>query len=141
MMAHAIGLAALAAAAAAPLPAKPVYREIKDFVVACDNLRTCVVRWAPEDDSGFDAYLAISRDGGAAGMIRVDLASPEENRRPLVGSMMLDGRPVGRNLPWQGDADLTLEGAPALALVRAIRDGDLLTFSDGQGVRTVALRG
>jgi len=141
MMAHAIGLAALAAAAAAPLPAGPVYREIKDFVVACDNLRTCVVRWAPEDDSGFDAYLAISRDGGAAGAIHVELASPEENRRPLVRSMTLDGRPVGRALDWRGEADLSLEGEPALAFVRAIRDGDRLTFSDGQGARTVTLRG
>jgi hypothetical protein len=55
--------------------------------------------------------------------------------------MMLDGRPVGRDLAWRGAADLTLEGAPALAFMRAIRDGDRLTFSDGQGERTVTLRG
>jgi hypothetical protein len=142
MMAHAIGLAALAAAAAAPMPARPVYREIKDFVVACDNLRTCVVRWAPEDgDDGFGAYLAITREGGATGAIRVELAAPEENRRPLVRTLMLDGRPLGRDLPWRGEESPALEGEQALAFVRAARNGEVLTFSDGVETRSVTLRG
>lgn len=142
MMANVIGLAALAAAAS--LPAKPVYREVRDFVVACDNLRTCVARWAPEDgDAGFDAYLEISRDGRADGRLRIAL-SEMEGGRPDGRSLRLDGKPIGRDLAWRFDpeaAATVTEGEGALALSRRLSEGGRLTYATGRETRTVTLSG
>jgi hypothetical protein len=139
-------LAAAAVAQPAPQPARPVYREIKDFVVACDNLRSCRVRWAPEaGDGGFEAYLDIARDGGAKGRLRISLgASNEGEARVDVRSLTLDGSPLGRNLRWRYDAEaaaMVVEGAEALTYLRAVSDGDVLTFSDGKQQQAVTLTG
>ncbi|WP_331089087.1 DUF1176 domain-containing protein [Phenylobacterium sp.] len=142
-------LAFLAAAAVAqqpaPQPARPVYREIKDFVVACDNLRTCRVRWAPEADGGFEAYFDVARDGGPRGRLRVSLGgATQEGARPDVRSLTLDGIPFGRNLRWRYDAEtdaMVAEGAEALGYLRTLSDGDVLTFSDGKQQQAVTLTG
>jgi hypothetical protein len=146
MMSPAIALAALAAVTAASAPAKPVYREIKDFVVACDNLRTCRVRWAPESgDGGFEAYFDITREGGPNGRLRVALgASREAETRPDVRSLAVDAIPFGRDLRWRydGGADaMVVEGAEALSYVRALSNSDVLTFSDGRQQQPVTLSG
>lgn len=134
-----------AAAVSQPAPARPVYREIKDFVVACDNLRTCRVRWAPEADGGFQAYFDISRDGGPRGRLRVSLGgAQEEGTRPDVRSLTVDGLAFGRTLRWRYDAEtdaMVVEGAEALGYVRALSDGDVLTFSDGKQQQPVSLSG
>ena len=129
MMAHAVGLVALAAATAAPLPARPVYREIKDFVVACDNLRACVARWAP-DLGGGGGYLRIERDAGPSGGVRITLAG-QEGGRPDVRSLKLDGRPVARTLRWRGAEEMTVEGDEALGLARALSEGGVLGYAEG----------
>lgn len=139
MKAQAIGLMALAMGlgAAGPGPPKPVYREIKDFVVACDNLRTCEVRWAP--DFGGAAYLRISRDGGPTGALQVVLAELESGR-----SLKLDGRTVGRELHWRWDkdsAELAVEGDEALRLARALSEGSTLTYAEGGETAEVSLNG
>lgn len=145
-LAIALGLlvALHAAASAALLPAEPVYREVRDFVVACDNLRSCVARWAPEDDgAGFDAYLEISRDGGPDGRLRLSV-SEMEGGRPDGRSLRLDGKPIGRDLAWRFDqetAATVTEGEGALALSRRLSEGDRLTYATGRETRTVSLRG
>lgn len=142
-----IGLAVLAmSGSAAAAPGDPIYREIKDFVVACDNLRTCSVRWAPEEgDGGFEAYFDIAREGGPAGRLRVSLgASNEEAARPDVRTLTMDGVAFGRNLRWRYDpeaAAMVVEGAEALTYLRALSNGDVLTFSDGKQQRPVTLNG
>lgn len=137
-------LAFLAATAVAQ-PVKPVYREIRDFVVACDNLRTCRARWAPEADGGFEAYLDIARDGGPRGRLRVSLGgATQEGTRPDVRSLTVDGMPFGRNLRWRFDdeaAAMVVEGAEALTFARGLSDGDVLTFSDGRQPQAVTLTG
>lgn len=144
MIGQAVGLAILAAGASATHgPAQPVYREIKDFVVACDNLRTCVARWAPEN-GGVDAYLEIARDGGPAGRIRVSLSEREEGTRPDGPSVKVDGRPIGRGLRWRWDeesAATVVEGEDALGLAGALSEGGELTYLDGGRTRAVTLAG
>jgi hypothetical protein len=142
-----ITLALLAAAAVSqPAPAKPIYREIKDFVVACDNTRTCRVRWAPEDgDAGWEAFFDIARDGGPRGRLRVSLGGgSQENTRPDLRSLTIDGVPFGRTLRWRRDAEteaMVVEGAEALGYVRALSNGGVLTFSDGKQQQPVSLTG
>lgn len=141
-----ITLAFLAAAAVAqPAPARPVYREIRDFVVACDNLRTCRVRWAPEADGGFEAYFDVAREGGPRGRLKVSLGGASlEGTRPDVRSLTVDGMPFGRNLRWRYDGEaaaMVVEGADALSYVRTLGDRDVLTFSDGKQQQAVTLTG
>lgn len=140
MMAQAIGLAALAAATAAPLPARPVYREIRDFVVACDNLRTCTVRWAPDFGSG--GYLRLSRGGGPKGQVEITLAEIE-TAPPDGRSLKLDGRPFGRELRWRkgGDAELVATGEDAVRIARDLGEGAVLTFAAGGETVEVTLNG
>src|SRR4051812_15139168 len=83
-------------AAAEPAPvarllgAPPIYREFRDWVLVCDNVRTCVARYP---GGGNDGYLSFSRDPGPSGSARVTLSSA------AGGRLERDGRLMAR-YPW-----------------------------------------
>ena len=135
---------ATAAGAYAPiLGATPVYREIKEWVVACDNTRRCKAKYLPSDDGpGDGGYLSIEREPGPVGPLTVTLEGLEETT-PNPASLRLDGRPLAA-LAWTIDRKAqtaTLRGTDAAAFVHAIREGSSLTYSSSKDAPSVSLSG
>jgi hypothetical protein len=116
--------------AAKLLGAPPLYREFGDWVLVCDNVRTCIARYANARDNSNDGYLSVSRDAGPAGAIRVTLSEA------AGGRLELDGRRTGR-YGWTmvrgkgGSKRAVLESSAALKFVRQIKDGQELSYNAG----------
>lgn len=133
-----------AVAAASAYREIPAYREIKDWVLVCDNARSCRARSAPEEDGVFSGSLDVARAAGASGRLAVTLEEAEADAAPQPATLALDGRPIGAGLRWAVDVraqTASLQGADALGLVRALREGAMLSYSVGQDRRTVSLKG
>ncbi|MBS0296780.1 MAG: DUF1176 domain-containing protein [Proteobacteria bacterium] len=127
---------ALAAPAMAATPPEATYREIKDWIVGCDNLHACKAKAAPDellsdrnDVSG--GYLAITREPGPQGALVVSTEG-EGDYKP--GRMQLDGKPL--SAPWKEGPDdsFVLRGDDAARFIQTIRSGKALTFEAGEGV-------
>ncbi len=133
------------AALAQPLgPAAPVYREIGDWMVGCDNLRSCVAKALPDDlgpNGGQAGYLRLRRAGGGGAPLTVWIGA-ETAFTPKVS---LDGKPTAG--AWtagksEEDADgFVLQGDAAVAFMRAIRNGSSLRLATGKDAPTVSLKG
>jgi hypothetical protein len=139
------GGAAVAAPAPALLGAPPVYLEVKDWVVACDNIRTCFAKYDVADDAtAGGGYLSLTRDAGPAAGLVVSLEATQDGAVPDPHTLTLDGRTLPSSAAWKTDATAqtaTLDGAPALAFVHAIAGGKVLAYSDGRTTTTVSLSG
>ena len=113
--------------------AAPIYREFHDWVLACDNIRTCVARYAKAQDDGADGYLSVARDAGPKGAMRATLSYP------AGGRVELDGRSAGR-YPWVAvrrkgaGKQAVITDAAALQFVRAVKDGRELSYNAGGSV-------
>ncbi|RZM11855.1 MAG: hypothetical protein EOP67_66550, partial [Sphingomonas sp.] len=75
----------------------PLYREIGDWLLGCDNTRRCVARYVPEDDGALQADddddpfgMTIVREEGPLGL-QVQLTGVGSLRRD---AMRVDGRPA-----------------------------------------------
>ncbi|TAL65934.1 MAG: DUF1176 domain-containing protein [Burkholderiaceae bacterium] len=126
--------------ACAALPAVPVYREFKDWIVGCDNQRTCVAKSAVPDESDADT-LKFRRTAGAAGALTASIAADDAID---TSSFRLDGKPLAVSLHWMADADIggyRLGGDGALALARSLAAGSMLQTSRGNSPPPVSLRG
>jgi hypothetical protein len=139
------GSATVAAPAPALLGAPPVYLEVKDWVLACDNTRACFAKYDVADDAHAGrGYLSLTRDAGPAGGLVVSLEATEDSAVPDPHTLTLDGQLLPANAAWKVDVTpqtATLEGAPALAFVHAVAGGKVLAYSDGQTRTTVSLSG
>jgi hypothetical protein len=139
------GFAVTAAAAPAFLGAPPVYLEVKDWVLACDNTRICFAKYDVADDANAGGgYLSLARDPGPAGGLVVSLEATEDGAVPDPRTLTLDGQPLPANPAWKIDANAqtaNLDGAAAPAFVHAIAGGKTLAYSDGQTTTTVSLNG
>jgi hypothetical protein len=133
------------AVAASPPPA-PIYRELKDWVLACDNTRACFAKFVfdemgkrPSDaDPG---YLSVTREAGSNGKLTVTLQGNEHTPDPT--EFRLDGRPL-RAFPWRrddGEETASLTGQDAAGFLKTIRDGALLTYWPAENAPWVSLRG
>lgn len=113
--------------------ASPIYREFHDWVLVCDNVRTCVARYAKAVDDGNDGYLNLKRDAGPAGAMSVTISAPAGGRLELDGRSMsrYPWAPVAREGGWRG---AVLKGLDALKLVHAVRDGRELSYNAGGSV-------
>ena len=113
--------------------AAPIYREFHDWVLACDNIRTCVARYAKAQDDGADGYLSVARDAGPKGAMRATLSYP------AGGRVELDGRSAGR-YPWVAvrrkgaGKQAVITDTAALQFVRAVKDGRELSYNAGGSV-------
>ena len=136
-----IGLFALAALADVQ-GAAPIYREIKQWVVACDNTRACFAKYDSTDDEGAGGgYLSVTREAGPNGRLAVTIGL--DDHLPSPAALRLDGA-VLPPLPWLIDAkaeQATLEGASALRLIRLMGNAEKLTFAPGKDAPFAALNG
>ena len=125
---------------AAPLPAAPVYREFKDWIVGCDNQRTCIAKSAVEDESDADT-LKFQREAGASGTLMASIASDSAID---TSSFRLDGKPLAPDLHWINAPDIggyVLMNDEALRLARNLAAGSTLQTSSGSNQPPVSLRG
>lgn len=124
----------------AALPAVPVYREFKDWIVGCDNQRTCVAKSAVPDESDA-ATLKFRRTAGAAGTLTASIAADDAINTSVF---RLDGKPLAANLHWIGDADIggyRLGSEESLTLARSLAAGSSLQTSRDNSQPPVSLRG
>jgi Protein of unknown function (DUF1176) len=89
-----LGLASLMAVAHAQSPPVPAYRSFKDWVVGCDNTRSCIaVGLQPEDSTGH--FVQVEREGGGQARVRVRFAFFNEELTPGEPIVVtVDGTPV-----------------------------------------------
>lgn len=135
----------LAGAAQAEPEAVPLYREIKDWVVACDNGRRCQAVSARESDYS-PLRLLLTRDAGPDGRLQLRLAYAGQSQ---YFPLLLDERPLpdplSNALQLVADDDeliLAAEGAAAQGLVAELRNGERLRMAvDADEEALVSLSG
>ncbi len=146
-------LLALSLALAAPAPAlaqqpaapallgePPLERRFQDWLLVCDNVRVCRAQV-----TGNDGSLMIRRDPGPAGAILIVLDGQEPSSGPSIPALepiRVDGgaAPGGWRLDREGES-AKLEGAAALAFVRAAANARTLSYRAGTETRAVSLAG
>ncbi len=129
--------------ALAPLVgAPPIYRQIRDWLLVCDNALRCEASAMVEDA---DHTLRITREAGPA--------TPISLRMEAVGtlvpaSLRVDGAPtVLQTLPWQVGAtrnhysDLALEGDDARRALGELLDAHALDLGETADDPVVSLSG
>lgn len=118
----------------------PLYQDIKDWVVACDNTRHCTAISAEEDEENAPLSVRIDRDAGPEGVARVSIAiNSEVTELPL-----LDGNSL-KSVLVKGSADdansWVAAGPQALALIDELRNGTRLSMSYGGEEGSTSLEG
>ncbi|KQM79715.1 DUF1176 domain-containing protein [Xylophilus sp. Leaf220] len=142
------GLGALSVfAAQAAAPAVPAYREFKDWIVACDNVRRCEARLAPAAGDTLPMRLSVAREAGPAGAVDLDLAG----EKPLTSdALRLDGtalagadRPAAAGSAWttDGEGSYRLQGEPALKLARRLDQARQMAVQQPDGPLQLSLDG
>ncbi len=146
---------------AQPRPVEPVYREVKQWIVGCDNTRRCVARFVASEFSrppalrGRElALMSVSREAGPSGALTVSLSLAgvfdEEARQKILtrfdpALLQLDGQLLAPRLPAPRRIGLVSEhvltGDAALQFLTDLRGGALLTFSARADAPVVSLDG
>lgn len=123
--------------------ATPIYRQFKDWVVACDNTARCEARGANEISP---LMLRLIAEAGPAGGLSLAL----ESGVPVdLATLRVDGKPLTLDarhwaLSPEQDGVQTLDSRDperVRALLKALRNGHALTFGDGKRERGVSLDG
>lgn len=138
----ALALAVLSPAASAAQPHAPVYREIKDWVVACDNTARCEAASASMDAR---LILRLTSEAGPDGGPTLLL----ESEAPVdPATLLLDGRPFAAAALLQPATDdddslqrIGRDAAQVRAFLDAIRNGERLTAGDGDAAPAASLAG
>lgn len=128
---------ALPLAAAAAAPAKSLYFQHHDWVVACDNTLTCrAAGYAADDDSTLS--ILLTRKGGPDQAIEGRLSlQPEEGQTQPKGALHLrvQQQDLGVLAATQGEGTHRLNATQTRALLSAlVRDGGV-SVTDGVGHR------
>lgn len=143
--------AAMPLALAAP-PPTPLYREFADWVVSCDNVRTCTAKALadPDADRGSteepSIYLSVVHPAGPEGAPTLtfvaDMADPPG---AFPASVTLDGRTLDVALRWGAaagdDYAAKLSGGAVLALLREMAGAEALTVATPTRAQRFSLRG
>jgi antitoxin (DNA-binding transcriptional repressor) of toxin-antitoxin stability system len=131
------------AEAHAQAPAVPAYRIFKDWVIGCDNTRSCTALGLQPDDSGTGAFIQVERAGGglSAAVIRLAMGNealtPGEpmtitiNGGPVAG--LTATRPVEDQGQEEGYAIVTLPKAEITSFIDALRRGRRLELTGASG--------
>ncbi|HEY1026243.1 MAG TPA: DUF1176 domain-containing protein [Pseudomonas sp.] len=109
----------------------PLYREIRDWVVACDNLRGCQALSAAEGFEYTPLALHLHRDAGAQAPLQLYVRDVEQGG---FSALLLDGKPLAsadalRRVERDGETLLMAEGDAALALLAELRNGEQLRMA------------
>lgn len=122
----------------------PLYREIKDWVVACDNLRGCQALSARDGFEYTPLALHLQRDAGAQAPVRLYVRDAEQ--RGFL-PLLLDGTPLKnakalQQIEQNDESLLMAEGADAQALLAELRNGEQLRMpTEGEYDAVVSLSG
>ncbi|KAG0952781.1 hypothetical protein G6F31_013519 [Rhizopus arrhizus] len=124
-------------AANAGAPSSRLYFQHHDWVVACDNTRTCrAAGYAADEQSTLSVLL--TRKGGAHQAMQGRLSlQPDEGQARPAGALRLHVRQqdLGVLVPDQSEGTYTLSAAQTAALLSAlVRDGGI-SVSDAAGQR------
>lgn len=108
----------------------PLYREIKDWVVACDNLRSCQALSAVENFSYPPLSLNLQRDAGATVPLKLFVRYAEGRGFSPLRS---DGKPLAtaaklRLIERDGEKMLMAEGGDALVILDELRNAEQLSM-------------
>jgi hypothetical protein len=139
-------LACVVQAAPEPEPeAVPLYREIKDWVVACDNARRCQALSARESDYS-PLRLLLSREAGPDGQLQLRLvyAGQTQYFPLLVDERLLPDALTNalQLVPAENELILESRGEAARGLLAELRNGDRLRIAvDGDDEALVSLSG
>ncbi|WP_233630983.1 MULTISPECIES: DUF1176 domain-containing protein [unclassified Pseudomonas] len=127
----------------------PLSRDIKDWNVTCDNVRTCTaVSTRPASAELGELYfpLRIVRKAGPDGDLRISVFSYND----LHGDPLIDGNPLRMPLVERKRAEFDVSEVPelrsatnadALTFIRALRDANQLAFSTSDGPSSASLIG
>ncbi|MBH1529143.1 DUF1176 domain-containing protein [Stenotrophomonas maltophilia] len=123
--------------ASAATPAKSLYFQHHDWIVACDNTLTCrAAGYAPDDGSTLSVLL--TRKGGPGQAIQGRLSlQPEEGQPQPRGALHLriQQQDLGVLAPAKGEGTHSLNATQTSALLSAlVRDGGV-SVTDGAGHR------
>jgi hypothetical protein len=108
---------------------------VRDWLAACDNVRTCRALSLPREDGEDQWYLRIDRDGEADAPVRLMiLTTGESARRDGRLTLRADGQPVavltpGKGLSLQDDALIVEDRQAIAALIAAARRAAALTLT------------
>lgn len=137
---------ALAASSASAAEQVPLYSNLKDWLVACDNTRQCTAisnAAEHEADATPTWSLSVSREAGPEGTLHVGVFSYIE----ASGQPLLDGQPLQIKLqPGQlteGSVSevYSAQGADAEALIAELRNGQRLLLPTAYGNAVTSLNG
>ena len=109
----------------------PLYREIKDWVVACDNLRGCQALSATDGIEYTPLILHLQRAAGAQTPLKLYVRDVQQREfLPLL----LDGKPLSsaaalRRVELEDETLLMAEGADAQVLLAELRNGEQLRMT------------
>ncbi|WP_171016261.1 DUF1176 domain-containing protein [Pseudomonas sp. F(2018)] len=140
-------LACVAQAAPEPEPEDvPLYREIKDWVVACDNRRSCQALSAGQTSDYSALRLVLQRDAGAAGQPRLRLVYAGQTQYfPLLADERLLPDALTNALqlvPAEKELILEAQGETARGLLGELRNAGRLRMAvDGDEEVAVSLSG
>ncbi|WP_296263719.1 DUF1176 domain-containing protein [Pseudomonas sp. UBA6562] len=127
----------------------PLSRDLKDWNVTCDNLRTCTAvstRPASAEADALSFPLRIVREAGPDGVLRVSVFS----YNAIYGDPSIDAKPASLPLrSHQGSADDVSEvpelrsatGDDALTFIKALRNAHGLAFDTPDGPTSASLNG
>lgn len=129
-----------------PAPAaQPMYREIKDFVVGCDNGGACQALGLAQEDGGDPLLLDLRRDAGPGGGATLRLSSA---KRFAAHDLRVDGRATAlSSLPWRdvGDTEggaLELQDAGSIEkFVDVARNAGAIAVGRGEEAAELSLSG
>lgn len=139
-------LVALAAGSAGAAEQVPLYSNLKDWLVACDNTRQCTAlsNATEEDVQTLPTWsLSVIREAGPEGALHVGLFSYNKaSSQPL-----LDGKPLkvklqpGKLTEGSVPEVYSVEGSDAQALIAELRNGQRLVLPTEQGEAVTSLSG
>ena len=125
-------------------------KQVKDWVIGCDNARACVAIGMTPDESSLSGYLRIARDGAPDALPKVAFVvfPPDDaNAKPAAPTVRLSldahkagGLPTGA-LPLVADGDvyrLELADAAVPDLLTALRSATKITLDLYDGKKKLA---
>ena len=147
-----LALLVVTTGARAQAPSVPADRSFRDWLVGCDNTRSCIAVGTMEEDGSESAFVHVERAAGGESrpiirLIRYDDATP------LPGTLIvtIDGQSIAGLQPrrpaqpvdgYEGFISVTLTAAEVAPFVDAVRRGQRLQLAtpDG-GTAQVSLSG
>ncbi|WP_027908779.1 DUF1176 domain-containing protein [Pseudomonas sp. URMO17WK12:I4] len=139
-------LVALAAANAGAAEQVPLYSNLKDWLVACDNTRQCTAlsNATEEDVQKLPTWsLSVSREAGPEGALHVGLFSYNK----ASGQPLLDGKPLkvklqpGKLTEGSVPEVYSVEDSDAQTLIAELRNGQSLVLPTEAGEAVTSLSG